>query len=289
MAPNFICRIQPSRASTVRPFSPDPSRLVNIRARFANPLSTPIDVVIEVPTQERNTTISSATAYLADGRAVDTQVVDTSEAAQQAPNEDMIRTAKEFSPDQATAYNPNSFRLPVAGVPAESEVAVDISYFQTLDFDKGEYKIVVPTKLPHAYMPASGNAVEVLRVDAAVNAGTSEASWGCASHPMQTKAGPPPAPVGTFVKPAYTTTVQLNGQTVTVQIPEQTFRHAAAEKRMEVGVPGFIGGGGGDAGAAPQGAAGGPSAVPGFGGGAPAPAPAPSAPSPAVQRQQQLA
>jgi len=55
--------------------------LVNIRARFANPLNVALDAIVEVPMQERNTTISSATAYLADGRAVDTQVVDTPDAA----------------------------------------------------------------------------------------------------------------------------------------------------------------------------------------------------------------
>jgi len=63
-----------------------------------------------------------------------------------------------------------------------------------------------------------------LRVDAAVNAGTSDANWGCSSHPMQAKQGLPPVPIGTYVVPGYTATVHLNGQNVIVQIPQRVLR-----------------------------------------------------------------
>jgi len=117
----------------------DARRLVNMRARFSNPTSSKVDAVLEVPLNERDTTISSATAYLGDGRAIDTQVVDTRDAQGQQSQSDMVRAAKSVCPGEGTSYNPNVFRLPIANIPPRSEVAVDVSYFRTLEFMDGQY------------------------------------------------------------------------------------------------------------------------------------------------------
>jgi len=127
-------------------------------------------------------TMSSATAYLANGTVYDTTVMDTQVAAEQKGNPTMQGAMSRYKSD-GLDYNPDVFRLPFPDVPKNSVINFEVNYFENLRFSAGEYRIHVPLTFSNGVCEAP--VEHMLRVFADVNTGTPESSWGVSTHPMQ--------------------------------------------------------------------------------------------------------
>ncbi|KAA0174742.1 hypothetical protein FNF27_03865 [Cafeteria roenbergensis] len=152
---------------------------VRIVGKFLNPQKTKVDAVLEVPTSIA-TTVTSASVFLADKRVIDTMVIDMTEMSGLSPEKGMLSALQRYKPREGSSYNPNVFRLPVEGIPANTEVSFEVAYFQDMDFHAGEFALRVPLRFDPPAVVEGGiaNLSSVLGLDVDVNTGTPEGAKG---------------------------------------------------------------------------------------------------------------
>lgn len=168
---------------------------VRMTGSFINPYPAATDGVLELPQNEKDSTVTSASVFLADGRVFDTMVVDTEATKELKPNAEMLGAIEKYRPNELLAYNPKVFRLPVSRMPPASEITFDISYFQNLFFVAGKYEVTVPLRFPMGMLERPLENTLQLLVD--VNTGTPDSDWGSTSHPLMI------VPGSELVAPAY--------------------------------------------------------------------------------------
>jgi hypothetical protein len=163
---------------------------------FVNPLPIPASAIIEVPMTPA-CTMSAITVFLADGRAIDSMVIDATQAQSAKRDETLLKAAAinhNASDRDPLEYDPDLFRFPVANVPAQSVFNFDVGYYQAMRFTaaSGNYSACVPTTF-HSATVENVDLSSWLEIFADVNTGSRYATWGCTSHPLELAgaAGPP--------------------------------------------------------------------------------------------------
>eukprot|EP00163_Fabomonas_tropica_P025933 TRINITY_DN458_c2_g1_i1.p1 TRINITY_DN458_c2_g1~~TRINITY_DN458_c2_g1_i1.p1 ORF type:complete len:841 (-),score=177.26 TRINITY_DN458_c2_g1_i1:1074-3596(-) len=119
-------------------------------------------------------TVSSVSMVIGD-RILETNVVPA------AQGQEYVQSGNGGFED-VKAYNPDVFRLPIPDIGPRDRISVRLTYFETLEYNEGEYKFSIPLNL--ANQVTDRPIEQVLDIRCVVNTSTPFTKWGLCSHPM---------------------------------------------------------------------------------------------------------
>lgn len=143
--------------------------------------------VFELPTRH-TTTVTSASLLVDAKRAFDTMVVEANPALGAYKEREgrgmamAMALYRERSGRDPGSYDPELFAVPFHGM--QKAVRVTVDYVETLRFSENSYSFHLPLSFAPG-VTAKGKRVEdIVGVRVAIDTGTAESRWDCASHPM---------------------------------------------------------------------------------------------------------